>query len=71
MHLFAARFAPKILESLAFDLARKKRADTRASETNPDVVNEVSCQDESVGEDATNVPPGRYRNVRARGVYRV
>ena len=39
----------------AFDLARKKRADTPASETNPDVVNEVSCQNESVGEDATNV----------------
>ena len=55
VHLFAARFAPKIFESLAFDLARKKRADTGAGETNPDVVNEVRRQDESVGEDATNI----------------
>ena len=41
-HLFAAHLAPKIFEGLYFELASEQRADAGASETDPDLVNEVS-----------------------------
>src|SRR5262249_27974343 len=56
--------APEIFEAFAFDLAGKQRADARAGKADPDLVNEVSRQDESLGEDMANI---RRIDIGARG----
>jgi len=64
VHVFAARLALEIFEAFAFDLTRKQRADTGAGKADPDLVNEVSRQDESLGEDMANI---RRVDIGARG----